>query len=221
METSAIDAFGARQRQLLTLLLEAKRGMAADELAGRLEISRSAVHQHLSALEQSGYVEKDMQAPKGGRPGFAWRLTEIGVHLFPKQYALFSDLLIRGMKDSLGSEGLIEALRSLGATLGKQQAHRLQGKAPDEQIEEVARIMRELGYQSRTDTDPGRELPMIDARNCIYHHLAREHREVCQRDLALLETLLDSDIEHVECMLRGGEACRFRVAPSTRKRRDR
>jgi hypothetical protein len=30
-------------------------------------------------------------------------------------------------------------------------------------------------------------------------------------DLALLSSLLDADIEHVECMLRGGVVCRFRV----------
>ncbi|MEX2126381.1 MAG: HTH domain-containing protein [Woeseia sp.] len=211
MQSSAIAAFGERQRQLLTLLLEQKAGMTADDLAASLEISRSAVHQHLGALEGGGYVEKSSQAPKGGRPGFGWRLTERGIHLFPKQYALFSGLLIAGMKETLGSDGLVEAMRALGKMLGEQSLHRVLGKTPGEQVVEVARIMRELGYQSHAAADPGHDLPLIDARNCIYHDLAREYREVCQLDLALLETLLDSDIEHLECMVRGGHACRFRL----------
>jgi hypothetical protein len=52
---------------------------------------------------------------------------------------------------------------------------------------------------------------MIDARNCVYHHLAAEHPEVCELDLALLSSLLGGKIEHVECMVRGGASCRFRL----------
>lgn len=211
METSTITAFGARQRQLLTLLLENKAGLSADELAKRLEISRSAVHQHLTALERDGYVEKEAREPKGGRPGFAWRLTERGVHVFPKHYALFSDLLIRSLKEKLGSEVLADIFKDLGRNLARDYAPRLKGETPEDQIRHVAAIMQDLGYQARAAPDSQAELPLIDARNCIYHHLAREHREVCELDLALLSSLLDADIEHVECMVRGGGACRFRV----------
>lgn len=211
MHDSAITAFGARQRQLLTLLLEKKQGVSADELAAALEISRSAVHQHLGTLKAGGYVEKSSRAPQGGRPGFAWRLSERGVHLFPKHYALFSGLLIGALKEKLGTDGLNDAMRDLGRVLGERSLHRMRGKTPRQEVEEVAGIMAELGYQSRIEEDPGRELPLIDARNCIYHDLARENSEVCQLDLALMGTLLHADIEHLECMVRGGNACRFRV----------
>lgn len=211
MKTENISTFGGRQHGLLTLLLETKSGLSADELAGRLDISRSAVHQHLTALERDGYIEKSAREPRGGRPGYAWRLTDRGVHLFPKHYALFSDLLIESLKDKLGSEALTDLLRDLGARLAKDYAPQLEGLAPEEQIAAVARIMQELGYQARTAPDAGGGPPLIDARNCVYHHLAREHREVCDFDLALLSSLLGADIEHLECMVRGGSACRFRV----------
>lgn len=212
MKTAIITAFGERQRQLLTLLLETKAGLSADELAGCLDISRSAVHQHLTALERDGYVEKQSRQPTGGRPGFGWRLTERGVHVFPKQYALFSDLMIRSLKEELGSDELAKILRDLGGKLAKDYAPRLRGKTPEQQVRLVTGIMNDLGYQALAAPHPGTELPLIDARNCIYHHLAREHKEVCELDLALLRSLLDADIEHVECMVRGGNACRFRVS---------
>ena len=217
MDTDSLSTFGERQRRLLTLLIETKDGLSADELADELAISRSAVHQHLNALARDGYVEKSAREPRGGRPGYAFRLTDRGVHLFPKQYALFSDLLIRSLKDRFGSEGLSEILRDLGRKLAREHAPRLQGLSAEEQIRAVAQIMRELGYQARTTIDQPGALPLIDARNCVYHHLAREHREVCDFDLALLSTLLDSDIEHVECMLRGGVACRFRARKPARE----
>ena len=211
METSTISALGERQQLLLTQLLEKKAGLTADELAKHLEISRTAVHQHLAALERDGYVEKHPRASSGGRPGYGWRLSERGVHLFPKQYALFSDLLIHSLKKSLGSKELTDLLRNLGEDLAKKYRPQLHGKALGEQIEIVAKVMGELGYQARSVPDPQADLPLIDARNCIYHHLAAEHKEVCELDLALLSSLLRADIEHVECMVRGGRACRFRV----------
>lgn len=211
MDTPAIVALGSRQRRLLTILLEAKTAFTADELAEQLSITRSGVHQHLSALEQNGYLQKEIQSSKGGRPGYAWRLTEAGIHLFPKQYALFSNALICLIKEQLGSNGLTETLRSLGESLAAQFVHHLENKKPDEKIKETVRIMRELGYQSRADFDSNRELPIIEARNCVYHNLAREHAEVCQLDLALLERLLNTKVDQTECMLRDGKACRFSV----------
>jgi len=206
---SPIEALGARQRALLTSLLEWKEGRSADELAESLGISRSAVHQHLSALERDGYLEKLIRPSQGGRPGYAWRLTNKGVHLFPKQYAFFSELMIRGMKRSLGSDGLVRVLEELGADLARRYASRVEAAADDaERMRIVAEVLHELGYAARAQSVDGRL--EIDARNCVYHDLAAEHPEVCRLDLALLGALLGTDIEHVECMVRGGRACRFR-----------
>lgn len=213
MESQTIQTFGERQRQILTQLLEEKAGLSVDELAARAGITRSAIHQHLIVLERDGYVSKKARTPQGGRPSFAWQLNQRGVHLFPKQYALFSDLLIHSLKQELGSEGLIVILRRLGGQLAQAQAARLEGKDLREQIETVVEIMRELGYQTRPAEDENSDLPLIDARNCVYHHLAGEHHEVCELDLALLSSLLHADIEHLECLVKGGRACRFRVCP--------
>jgi DeoR family transcriptional regulator, suf operon transcriptional repressor len=211
MHASTIDAFGEGQRRLLTLLLETKAGLTADELAERLAVSRSAVHQHLTALERDGYVAKQTLAPKGGRPGYGWTLTDGGVHLFPKQYALLASLLVQALKQTSSSAELVRVLRFLGTKLAAEHVERLRGKSRKEQIVIVAEIMRELGYHARTATDGEAPLPLIDARNCVYHHLAAEHREVCELDLALLSSLLGGKIEHLECMVRGGASCRFRL----------
>lgn len=69
--------------------------------------------------------------------------------------------------------------------------------------------MNELAYQARCIEDGSR----IEAKNCVYHDLAHEFPEVCQFDLQLLAELMGRDftqVEHEECMARGGNACRFR-----------
>ena len=68
---------GDTQQRLLAKLLEAKAGLTVDELAGAIDITRSAVKQHLTGMERSGYVQHT-SSKSGGRPRFLYTLTESG-----------------------------------------------------------------------------------------------------------------------------------------------
>lgn len=206
-----LAAFTGRQQTLMRHLLSASEAQTADALAQRLEISRNAVDQQLKNLERDGYVERYSLPSTGGRPGQAWRLTADGIHLFPKHYALFSDLLINMIKEQSGSETLTVYLEGLGRSLAARFRERIQGGTESERIEALIELMKEVGYEAETQPDGDAPLPFVDAYNCIYHHLASEHSEVCKLDLALMEGLTDKKVEHVECMVRGASRCRFRL----------
>ena len=111
----------------------------------------------------------------------------------------------------MGSQGLENHLRRLGENLADAMRHRLLAKTPVDQVAETAALMQELGYEAPVTSQAGDELSSITACNCVYHQLARKYREVCSLDLALLSSLSGRKIEHVECMARGGRACRFKM----------
>lgn len=201
-----LNEFGETQRKLLMELMNNKEGMTIDHIGKSLNISRTAVNQHINSLEKEGYLEKFTLSSSGGRPGRAYTLSNKGVHLFPKQYAWFSEILLRNLKDSLGSEGLERLLRKLGEQIAEQNASRLSGMNSAETLGEIALIMKELGYESRADSDS-----VIKACNCVYHDLASANPEVCSFDLALLSAMSGRKVEHIECMVRGGCMCRFRL----------
>lgn len=207
-----LSAFTPRQQTLMKTLLTASGPQQADALARALGISRNAVDQHLKGLERDGYVTRESLPSTGGRPGHGWRLTTDGVHLFPKQYALFSDLLINMIKEQSGSEVLGRYLEGLGSALADQFRDRVTGDDETQRVEALVALMQEVGYEAESQPDPEAELPFVDAHNCIYHHLAAEHEEVCRMDLALMEGLTGRRVEHLECMVRGGSRCRFRLA---------
>lgn len=212
-----LTRFGQRQRQLLILLLENKAGLTIDELVSALGVTRTAVYQHMASLEKDGYVEKHRLTKTGGRPGQSYILTELGMNLFPKQYAWFSQLLLSTLKEKLGSDGLESALRELGRQLAGVLSSRMTGKDAAGQVMEMAGILQELGYQASAVPDDGSTLPVIRACNCVYHQIAKEMPEVCQLDLSLMSTLLGREIEHLECMARGGQTCRFRVGDASKR----
>ncbi|MCK7509177.1 MAG: hypothetical protein MZV70_37470 [Desulfobacterales bacterium] len=54
----------------------------------------------------------------------------------------------------------------------------------------------------------------IEASNCVFHHLAAQYPEVCRFDLALLAAFVGTPVEHQECVVRGGQVCRFGFRPA-------
>ncbi|BCX81951.1 DeoR family transcriptional regulator, suf operon transcriptional repressor [Methylomarinovum caldicuralii] len=195
--------FGERQQQLLNLLLENKSGMTMDELARALGVSKPAVHQHLTVLERDGYVARHALVKTGGRPSQIFVLSDRGIHLFPKQYAWFSKLLLQQLLERMGSEAVEKLLYQLGRETAASLRPRLEGLSLPERLQAVVRIMGEFGYEATLEGET------VAARNCVYHNLAKAHPEVCALDAGLLEGLLDRKVIQRECMVRGGGACRF------------
>lgn len=204
---------GTSRHRLMQELLHSSEPLAVDPLARSLNISRNATYQHITALERDGLIEKAEMSQTKGRPGQTYQLSRSGRATFTRHYALFADLLINLVKSRLGPEDLQSSLEKLGKDLAEGYAERVTGLEPGEQIIEVAKIMRELGYESRATEPEGKAHPEIIAHNCVFHDLAERHREVCALDIALIETLTGSKIEHAECMVRGGTCCRFRRKP--------
>ena len=205
-----INLFGLRQQQLLTLLLHNKEGLTVEDLSKGLGITDNAVRQHLTALERDGMVARGETQSTGGRPEHLYRLTIAGQELFPRQYSWFAELLIDSLREEQGTDALRERLEGMGKAVGRQVAGRLAGvKDKRERIRALAGIMRELGYQSES-IDPEEKWPVIEATNCVFHALAKSHPEVCHFDLAMMSEVVGCNVVHDECMVRGGQVCRFK-----------
>jgi predicted ArsR family transcriptional regulator len=208
-----IIGFSEKQRKILQFLVKEKEGMTVDQFSKLLGISRSAIHQHLTVLERDGFVRKSSSMQTGGRPGTIFVLTKNGEHIFPKHYSLFAKMLVTLIKQKLGSEELVEYLQELGVSLAETRKDALKNKPTEDKIKITAAIMQELGYETEVvEGEPGDNL-IIDAYNCIFYDLAYTNPEICELDLSLLSTLLDSKIEHTICLAKGGHSCRFKVHP--------
>ena len=205
------EKVGSRQQQILNLLLEKKAGLSIDEIANALNISRNAVQQHFTVLEKDGYIQTGVLNKTAGRPVRSYVLTEAGINSFPKQYAWLSDLILTDLKNELGTDAFQRYLHKLGSNLSQTLLPQFEGKQTDERIEALLKVMDGLGFNVRNMTDSGSTEQTIEACNCIYHDLAQKHEEICEFDKTLISTLLDKEIEHIECMAKGGTVCHFKI----------
>jgi predicted ArsR family transcriptional regulator len=204
-----IDTLGHTQQALLNLLLDHKGGLTVEELAAALGITRSAIRQHLTVLERDGLVTAAGNRPTGGRPEQLYRLADKGAELQPRHYAWLAQLLIESIRRQDGDDGLGERLATLGQTVAGELLRQAAPAADSStRVAALARLMADLGYRARALPVEGGP-PVIEAMNCVFHRLAAEHPQVCRFDLALMETYTGLPVEHQECMLRGGTACRF------------
>jgi predicted ArsR family transcriptional regulator len=207
---AAVDVIGARRQRIMRLLLEHKDGLSVDQLAAQLGITRTAIREHLAALERDRIVAlADSRPSTGGRPSRPYVLTEHGHDLFPKHYALLARLLIEDLAER-GEENVGEALTAMGTRLAARMKGEVVGTTLAERGASVARLMNGLGYEAGFRA--GDELA-IEALNCVYHDLAAGNPTICALDLALVGGLAEAEVEHRSCMARGDNACTFCLKP--------
>ena len=202
--------FGETQQRLLRQLLQAgPDGGSVELLCERLRISHNAVRQHLTALIGQGMVERAASQPTGGRPQARFVLTAAGRELFPRNYGAIASALLSVLHGRLGEEEVGALLQELGTTVAATQPALEPGDGPDGLARALAQRLDALGYEAL----PARhgEEWQVEAFNCVFHALARQHPQVCKFDLAFMEAATGRRIHHMECMVRGGHVCRFRL----------
>jgi predicted ArsR family transcriptional regulator len=206
---------GNSQREVLNQLLLCKSGATLDELTQAVGLSRTAVNQHLVTLEADGYVQKTTPRKTGGRPQHVYVLTELGANsCFPRQYSWFSKMLIQTLRQQVGEEQVSQYMYDLGVNLSAGLIPRLVGLNRTERIDEIVKIMNETGFVAQTITGAnGEKLPRVQCKNCVYHDLSKDYPEVCRFDIGFLAGLMGAAVEHLSCMQRGGDACRFKFTP--------
>jgi predicted ArsR family transcriptional regulator len=200
---------GSTQQALLRHMLQQPEGIGVEVLCERLRISHNAVRQHLNTLMAKGWVERTASRPTGGRPESRFRLTPEAHALFPRNYAQIAGALMEGVIARLGEDGAREMLVALGQGLGTAEP------APDPQLpreavaDALAQRLDQLGYEA-VATQRGGEA-QVEAYTCVFHALARQHPDVCRFDIAFMEAASGHRIHHMECLVRGGHVCRFRI----------
>jgi len=206
LTVTALDQLGETQQRLLRLLLTHADGLSVEELVAALSITTTAVRQHLAALERDRFVAKGGSRPTSRRPQALYGLAPRGRELFPRHYGLLADKVIEQTRKTMGSDGLAEIMRALGAEAGRVARLPESGGEPAQLASALAEAMSGAGYEAVPE--PG-EVPQIAAFNCVFHHLASRFPEVCQYDLAFIGQATGHAVEHRECLVRGGKACRF------------
>ena len=207
--------FGGSRQKLLRVLLQAPQGSTVGQICDALRVTHNAVRQHLAALVSMGLVAHGHSRATGGRPQACYLLTAAGRDLFPRNYDLIAGKVIEHLLASDGPAQVQALLGAMGRELGGAAAAATAvggGEDGDDAVAiSLADQLEALGYEAQA-VRHGEEL-QVEAHNCVFHALAQRHPEVCHFDLAFMQAASGRPIQHMECLVRGGRACRFRIGP--------
>ena len=207
----ALRHHGEPRQRWLRHFLPAADGCTVETLCERLRISHNAVRQHLTALIVRGWVQRVEPLPSGGRPQMRYGLTASGRELFPRNYGLLSTALLAQLHERFGDDGLEAFLEQLGRNVAASQPLPTEQVDHETLVRALAQRLDELGYEAVPARHNGEW--QVEAFNCVFHALARQHPQVCRFDLAYMKAATGHRIHHMECIVRGGHVCRFRVGP--------
>lgn len=173
--------------------------VSRDAVAKALGVPRSVAAFHLEKLAELGLLEFEYRRPLGrsgpgaGRPAKLYRRAagEIALSVPERHYDLAAKLLARAVEDAAdGSVPVADALRAAARNHGRSIGARLHGsvgRSRRQLIEQLAELLTEQGYEPRVEDTA------ITLRNCPFHSLTDEHRElVCGMNLELIKGVAEA-----------------------------
>lgn len=198
-----LELLGKTQQELLRFLNKSKGGLTNFELADLLSISRTAVKQHLTSLQNSQLIDYGNLDKTGGRPTQKYILTSSGRELFPRQYSFFAKLLIETIEADKGPHGLERFFHLMGESVSKKYLPILGEMKSKERVGKVAEILSDLGYEAEVVNS------RIEISNCVYHELAISCADLCRFDKKIIENLTGKEAELKSCITLGADKCCF------------
>ena len=186
------------RRRLYQVVRERTEPVGRDEAAAAAGVGRALAVYHRDKLVEAGLLTASYQRPRGrsgpgaGRPAKLYTRSdrEFAVTVPPREYELAARLLVQVVESDPSGRNravLLKAARRLGAELGGRYRHADAG-LEDAGVEEagVQEALAGHGFEPRRGEDG-----VIRLRNCPFHRLAEQHRDVvCGMNLGLIQGIL-------------------------------
>jgi predicted ArsR family transcriptional regulator len=210
MAVAVANSLGASREEIIALL-RARGSVGADELAEELGVSKQCVHKHLEILERDGYVAHAATRNGRGRPSFVYQLTPKARNcLFPKQYDLLARNVLQQVSAVWGERGLNTVLCGCAQEMTERFAPQLENLSLDERVQRLAELLDADGYEAAVERLPDGSYWLTE-QNCPLDSVAREYRQVCDRELEVYRKLLDTEVYRESRIVSGATQCAYRV----------
>lgn len=208
------DGLTPAKRRLLEILKRAGSATAAN-MAAMLDLTGTAVRQHLSSLEAQGLVTQEKQAAAGrGRPSSEWRLSEGAEGLFPDRHGELTVGLIGALREAFGEEGVERVIDTRARQQMSDYRERMPGARASlkSRVEALASLRSDEGYMAEVRTErPGSYL--LVEHHCPICEAARSCTGLCRAELEVFQHALgeEAEISRTAHLMSGDTRCVYQI----------
>jgi predicted ArsR family transcriptional regulator len=177
------------------------------DLEAVLEVSTTAVREHLTHLQARELVATRLVRRGPGRPHLAYFLTSKAQSQFPKQYDTLVNLLLREIAGREGPEHLQAILDAVGVRLADEYGAQVPSAELPERLAALRVALEARGIPA--EIQPSGDGFEVFA--CPYLDVAQEHASVCVMERRMVEQLLGEHIMLEGTIREGHRSCHFTV----------
>lgn len=209
----AVVPLSATQQHVLETLMQHGEATVED-LAKTLDISGSAVRQHLAALRSADLVSARLERGRPGRPVGHYRATQRAEPLFVAPDAALSLEILELIEEE--SPVLIQNLFDRRRRkLVDSAAGDLCNMTLAERVEAVTELLISQGYHADFEVlDPAHY--RINLHSCAIWSIASHYRQACASELAFITDLMPgATVERVTHKTAGAHTCAYDINAST------
>ena len=212
--SAGVLAEPARRHVLNSLKTHGPR-FAAD-IASDLNVTATAVRQHLQALEAERLVRSEAIPEGRGRPKRIWSLTENAERLFPDAHQALAVELIKSVEALFGADGLNKVADRHAEAQRTSYSERLRGaKTLEQKLRALTDARAAEGYMATLEADGSDWL--LAENHCPICSAAQSCTRLCANELKLFQSLLgdEVDITRENHILSGARRCLYRISSKT------
>ncbi len=186
------------RRSLYFYVVDRRREVSRDEAARAVKVSRALAGFHLDRLAAEGLLETSFRrlsgktGPGAGRPSKLYRRSarQLDVTLPRRSYELAARIFAAAIDASDARPtrtALTRMAHTIGEGIGAEARARAGGRAGKKRL-----LSGTVAALAANGYEPEQSSGEIRLRNCPFHALASEHRElVCGMNLSLVEGVVD------------------------------
>jgi predicted ArsR family transcriptional regulator len=184
------------------------------ELEELLQISTTAVREHLTHLQAKEMLATRLVRRGPGRPHMAYFLTPKAQSLFPKQYDTLITLLLREIAGQQGPERLQVILDAVAERLAEEYGAQVSGAELADRLTALQGALEARGIPAEISPAGGG----VEVFSCPYLDVAQEHASVCAMELRMIEQLLGQQVTLDGTIREGRRSCHFTVVQGSEVR---
>jgi DeoR family transcriptional regulator, suf operon transcriptional repressor len=180
---------------------------AVKELEDVLEVSTTAVREHLTHLQAKELVATRLVRRGPGRPHLVYFLTPKAQSQFPKQYDTLVNMLLREIAGQEGPERLQVILDAVGARLAEEYGAQVFGGELPERLAALRGALEARGIPAEVQPSGAG----VELFACPYLDVAQEHAGICAMERRMVEQLLGETIALEGTIREGRRSCHFTI----------
>ena len=202
-------ALSSTQRRVLAAL-KRSGDATAEELAATLEISSSAVRQHLRALRSADLITASQDRGQPGRPADRYHATDLTEPLFVTTDNSLSVELLEHIEEE-DPELVNRVFERRRRRLVEGAQDKFTGKSISERVSVLTNMLDEQGYLADCET-PDHNHYRINLHSCPIWAVATHYTQACTTELDFIRELMPGAmVERVTHKTAGAHTCAYEI----------